>query len=150
MKKTTQALTPRKPYKLDPSEGGRASAAARKLKRDAQARRVVQRYAEIADLRDVKYRPVLQSLARVSILAERSYEHLKDRKSLLTDEGELCPSIDVFRRLAATQLELLKAVGLLPTSVLPDHDANDIEAAYERIEKMKIVREEGNGKIGDT
>jgi len=33
---------PRKPYKLDPSEGGRASAAARKLKRDAQVRRVVQ------------------------------------------------------------------------------------------------------------
>src|SRR5271154_6073128 len=100
MKKTAQALMPRKPYKLDPSVGGRASAAVRAKKRDAQVRRVVQRYAEIADLRDVKYRPALQSLARVSILAERAYQHLKDRKSLLTDDGELCPSIDVFRRLA--------------------------------------------------
>jgi len=150
MKKTTQALTPRNPYKLDPSAGGRASAAARKLKRDAQVRRIVQRYAEIANLRDLRYRPVLASLARISILAERAYGHLKARKSLLADDGELCASIDVFRRLAATQLDLLKAVGLLPTSVLPDRDGQELEAAYERIEKMKVVREEANGKVSDT
>ena len=92
----------------------RPSDRTKRRKRDQQVRRVVQRFAQLADLRDLKYRPALASLAKVTLLAERCYEHLRDRKSLLTEKGELCPSIDTFRRLIDSQSALLDQMGLTP------------------------------------
>jgi hypothetical protein len=138
-------------YQLDPKVGGKASGIARSKRRDEQIRRKVQSLSELSNLADMKYRPVLQSLARISILTGRAYAHLKARKSLLNDDGELCNSIDAYRRLEETRLTLLKALGLTPSAVLPNGDGQEFEAAFERIEKMKVVRAEGNnGKIPDA
>ena len=116
-----------------------------RLKRDEQVRRVVARFAQLADLEDLKYRPALRSLSKTTLLLERCYERLRDRKDLTNAKGELCASIDTFRRLADSQFAMLKAVGLLPNAPLPS--ADDFDAAFERIEGMKKLRDTGrNGK----
>lgn len=116
-----------------------------KLQRDAQLRRIVQRYAELADLKDLKFRPALQTLAKISLLLERSYATIKRRESLLGDDAELCQSLDVLRRLADSQFKMLEAIGLLPNKPLPQEP--DMEAAFQRIESLKRAnRESRNGK----
>jgi hypothetical protein len=92
----------------------RPSDRTKRRKRDQQVRRVVQRFAILADLRELRYRPALASLAKVTLLAERCYEHLRDRKSLLNEKGELAPSIDTFRRLIDSQAGMLDMIGLTP------------------------------------
>ncbi len=114
-------------------------------KKDTQVRRLVRRFEGLARLDDPRFRPALQSLARLTLLLERSYEHLKGRESLLNEKGELCTSVDVIRRLCESQASLLKMMGLTPTSVLPDQPDREIEAAYERITAMK--RERGDGDV---
>ena len=114
-----------------------------KLQRDAQLRRIVQRYAELADLKDLKFRPALQTLAKLSLLLERSYMHLKQRKTLIDEDNELTKSIDVLRRLADSQFAMLKAIGLLPNAPLPQEP--ELDAVYDRIENMKRARN-GDGK----
>jgi uncharacterized membrane protein YccC len=141
MKKAAKPPTRRKPkprFQLDPRQGGLASAAAKRKDRDQQIRRQVQQFVKVSTLSDLRWRPLLGALARVTILADRAYRHLKDRKSLLTEDGELCPSIDVFRRLAETQSSLLKLAGLTPTAKLSEQP--DYEAAFQRIEAMKRTR----------
>jgi hypothetical protein len=64
---------------------------------------------------------------------------LRERESLLDKDGELCKSIDVFRRLAETQAVLLKSVGLVPGASLPYLPDGEVEAAFERIEAIKRV-----------
>lgn len=116
-------------------------------KKDAQVRRLVRRFEGLARLDDPRYRPALQSLARLTLLLERSYEHLKGRESLLNEKGELCSSVDVIRRLCESQANLLKMMGLTPSSDTTD-PGDELEAAYERMENMKRVRgedEQGNG-----
>ncbi len=94
-------------------------------------------------LTDPKYRPALQTAARLTLLVDRAYETLKSRASLLDDDGELVSSLDVFRRLADSQLAALKAVGLMPTSVLPDSaGAGSLDAVFERIGRAKKARSE--------
>ena len=150
MKKTAKTAVPRQRYRLDPRVGGLASAAARKKARDEQVRRKVARFVEISNLADLRFRPALASLARITILLERAYAHLKARKSLLNDCGELCLSIDVFRRLAETQSSLLKAAGLLPNIVSADNSGKEIEAAFERIEAMKRARGSSDDEASDA
>lgn len=111
-------------------------------KRDQQIQRLVTRYADLAHLDDPRYRPALGSLARVSLLLERSYEHLKNRDSLLGENGELCSSIDTVRRLASTHADLLRQLGLMPTSVVPNHADNAMDAVYERISKISKSRKD--------
>ena len=117
-------------------------------RRDLQVQRKVSRFTSLSKLNDIRYRPALQSLARLTILSERAYAHLKDRKSLLDEHGELCRSIDVARRLIDSQTALLKQLGLTPNSSVAEPD--DFEAAFERIETMKKARDthvkpNGNG-----
>lgn len=116
-------------------------------RRDEQVRRAVRRLATIAPhLADLKYRPALQSLARISLLVDRAYETLKGR-SLLDENGELRPSLDTLRRLIGTQSDLLKAVGLMPTSILPDgHQHRTMDAVFARIAKVREQREEHEDK----
>jgi putative DNA primase/helicase len=100
-------------------------------------------------LSDLRYRPALQSLARLTLLVDRTYEFLKGRESLLNDAGELSSSIDTFGRLVDSQAALLKSLGLMPTSVLPDGSAASLDAVFERIGRAKRTRESGsdNGRI---
>ena len=104
-------------YKLGPAEqrdGGLARGAAWRKKRDNQINARVLRFAELSTLTDLRWRPALGSLARVTLLLERSYQLLKERPTLLNEDGELCSSIDVFRRLVDSQAGLLKSLGLMP------------------------------------
>jgi hypothetical protein len=138
-----------KPYvisKETQSAGGKAKAETMRAMRDAQTRRVMARLAKISNLPDLKYRPVLLALARVSVLASRAYKHLKDRDSLLDEKGQLCSSIDTFRRLTSTQLDLFKAVGLTPSALLSaDRNDREILAAVQRIENLTDARDDANG-----
>ena len=113
-----------------------------RVKRDQQVRRAVRRLATIAPhLADPRYRPALQSLARITLLVDRAYETLRDRP-LLDENGELRPSLDTLRRMIGTQSDLLKAVGLMPTSVQPDSQHKTLDAVFERIEKVRQQRDE--------
>jgi len=109
-------------------------------KRDQKIRRAVRRLATIGNLTDLRYRPALQATARLSILLDTAYEHLKARESLLDENDELSSSLDTYRRLSDSFLAALKSLGLTPTSVLPDGDRS-LDAVFERIGKAKRARE---------
>jgi hypothetical protein len=119
------------------------------LKRDSQVRNRMRRLVETTSLTDLRYRPLLASLARISILVEQGFETLKQRKSLLGDDGEICRSVDSVRRLLDSQVSMLRLAGLTPTAIAPP-DGKEFEAVFDRIEKMKTVRGEVNGKAPDT
>jgi hypothetical protein len=115
-----------------------------------QVRNRAKRLTDTTGLDDPRFRPLLGSLARISILVEQSFESLKQRKSLLDAKGELCSSIDTVRRLLDSQVAMLRLCGLTPTAVLPP-DSREYEAVFDRINKMKSVRaatdSERDGKI---
>jgi hypothetical protein len=116
-------------------------------KRDEQVRRKVRALTALGPgLADVRYRPALHSLARLTLLVDRAYLTLKARTSLVNDDdGELCSSIDSFRRLVDGQASLLKSLGLMPTSVVPDARSGSLDAVYQRIEKIRKVKDDGAG-----
>ncbi len=124
--------------------GGVAHAAKVKKRKGRQVTALSIRFGALAGLADLKWRPALATLARVTLTLDRAYWVLKERESLLDKDGELCKSIDVFRRLAETQSVLLKAVGLVPGATLPTLPDGEIEAAYERIEALKRVDTNGD------
>ena len=56
-----------------------------RIKRDGQVRRAVRRLATIAPhLANPKYRPALQSLARITLLVDRAYQSLARSPSTAT------------------------------------------------------------------
>ena len=114
-----------------------------RVKRDQQVRRAVRRLATTAPhLDDPKYRPALVSLARTTLLVDRMYQAL-GKDSLLDEQGEFRSSIDVLRRMIGTQADLLKSLGLMPTSILPDSSQHrTLDAVFERIERVRAQRDE--------
>ncbi len=78
----------------DHSAGGHAHAKLIRRRKDKQLAGLAQNFARLTGLEDVKFRPALMSLARISLLAERAYAALKNRYTLLDADGELCKSID--------------------------------------------------------
>jgi hypothetical protein len=82
--------------------GGRAHAAIVKKRKGRAVTALAIRSAGLAGLEDLKWRPALQTLARVTLLVDRTYTILKERDSLIGKDGDLCRSIDVFRRPAAS------------------------------------------------
>jgi hypothetical protein len=116
MKKKGQSASGLLPTQAARSAGGLAHAKQLRRKKDKIVWGLAANYGEITGLKDLKFRPALLSLARITLLAERAYKVLKDRDSLLDDKGELCASIDVFRRLALGQLQMLEMCGLTPKS----------------------------------
>ncbi len=104
-------------YELTPADhraGGHAHAAKVRKQKDKQVASVARRFAALSNLEDLKFRPALQALARITLLAERAYLVLKERESLLDEHGELCKSIDAYRRLVDSQANLLDMIGLTP------------------------------------
>jgi hypothetical protein len=87
-----------------------------KVRRDQQIRRLARRLQALAPHLDrQEYAPLVRSFARITLLIERAYLTLRDRE-LLSDEGELRPSLDIFRRLTSTQAQLARELGLSPTT----------------------------------
>lgn len=116
-----------------------------KPQRDEKIRRKVRALAALGGpiLADLRYRPALQSLARITVLIDRMYVTLKDRE-LVNDDGSAIGACDAFRRAVDSQASLLKSLGLMPTSVLPDERGGSLDAVFERIAKTKKAREQGN------
>jgi hypothetical protein len=74
-------------------------------KRDQRVRRACRQVLVVAPhLDDAKYRPLIQSFARISILGSDAFELLRER-GLVNDDGELRSSVDVFQRLVNTQMK---------------------------------------------
>ena len=87
-----------------------------------------------------EYAPLLRSFARTALLIERAYLTLRDRE-LLSDQGELRPSLDIFRRLTTTQAQLARELGLSPTtrhSFLKSVEMLDLEAMRKETEDEQI------------
>jgi len=122
----------------------------RRLK-DEQVRTVASRFAALApNLDDPRYRPASNTLARLSLVMERSYDFLKTRGDLADQSGiELCTSIDTFRRLCDSQLAMLAAMGLTPTAELPTAVSSaELDAVYHRVANRKVIRNKSNGSDG--
>jgi hypothetical protein len=111
-------------------------------KRDQQLRRLVTRYERLSGNVDPRLRPAFRSLAIVTLMLERSYQTLRDRESLLNEQGELCVSLDAVRRMAATQSDLLRTCGLTAASI-SDRGDSSLDAVFERISKVRKVRAGG-------
>jgi hypothetical protein len=111
-------------------------------KRDQKIRRLVRHIEKLSNLSNPRYRPALQTAARLTLLVDKTYELLKERNSLLNEDGEISSSLDAFRRLCDSQLAALKSLGLLPTSILPENAADkSLDAVYQRIAATKRTRD---------
>jgi hypothetical protein len=110
-------------------------------KRDQQVRRLTSKYERLSGTVDPRLRPAFRSLAIVTLMLERSYQTLRDRESLLNDNGELCVSLDAVRRLCSTHADLLRTCGLTVASTLSDRGDRSLDAVFERISKVRKVRE---------
>jgi len=109
-------------------------------KRDEQVRRKVRSIARLGNLADLRYRPALQSLARLMLLGDRLYLTLKD-SDLVKEDGSAIGALESYVRICNSTGTLLKSLGLLPTSILPDDRAGSLDAVFERISKVRKVRE---------
>ena len=89
---------------------------------------------------DPKYRPGFQMAAKILLVKERVYLSLKDRE-LINADGSVIGAVESFRRLCDSASAALKALGLLPSSVLPDDRAGSLDAVFERISKVRKTRE---------
>ncbi|MGA7873050.1 MAG: hypothetical protein WCA22_19340 [Candidatus Binatus sp.] len=78
--------------------------------------------------------------AEILLVKERVYLSLKDRE-LINPDGSVIGAVESFRRLCDSAGAALKALGLLPSSVLPDERAGSLDAVFERISKVRRVRE---------
>lgn len=88
----------------------------RTRKRDERVRRAARSLLVVAPhLDDPKYRPLIQSFARLSILSIDAFDHLR-RVGITNNEGELRGSVDTFQRLAMAQLRLADKLHLTPAA----------------------------------
>ena len=91
--------------------------ARRRRARDQRVKRLArQTIITCPHLDEPKYRPLVASFARISILALDSYEFLRER-GLTNESGELRSSVEVVSRLFSNQLKLATALGLSPAAV---------------------------------
>lgn len=84
-----------------------------------------------------QFRPLVRNYARVSLLAERIYDELKERARIVNEKGEIPPAVESFRRMVSEQRMLAFELGLAPRS------ANQIPAA--RTIDLAKLRDEANG-----
>jgi hypothetical protein len=91
--------------------------ARRRRARDQRVKRLArQTIITCPHLDEPKYRPLVASFARISILALDSYEFLRER-GLVGENGELRSSVETVNRLLSAQLKLAAALGLSPATV---------------------------------
>jgi phage terminase small subunit len=66
-------------------------------------------------LNEVQYRPLVLNYARVAILCERAYLHLKEG-TLIDQSGELRASLDRYRNLVKELRNCARELGLSPST----------------------------------
>ena len=108
-------------------------------KRDEAVRRKSRNLAKLGPA-DPRYAPARLVASRLIITTDRVYESLRTRE-LINADGSVIPAVESFRRLCDSTTGILKALGLMPTSVLPDARAASLDAVFERIERTKKARD---------
>jgi hypothetical protein len=92
------------------------------------------------------FAPVLQSFARVSLLAHDVYEHLLDQK-LTNEDGELrLAAIDSVRKLMVEQSHLAERLGLTPATL----QALAISSAAKPVLDLNAFRSAADGGAAAT
>ncbi len=112
-------------------------------------RRIVRRARTLAPhLENQVFTPVLQSFARVSLLLGDCYEKLRDG-DLLSEDGELRPSINTVRALAETQMRLARELGLTPATLrsLGREKRVDLPGAFAEAEDAEVAADGDDGPI---
>ena len=105
MMETTTAIEPSKPR------------SARRRSRDQRTRRIARQVVTVSPhLDDPRYRPLVASFAKQTVLVHDAFEFLRER-GLVGENGELRNSLEVLNRLIAGQLRLATALNLSPASV---------------------------------
>jgi hypothetical protein len=89
--------------------------ALQKLKRDGQVRYRARQLVKLVPAINLpEYRPLILNFARLSILCDRAYDHLRNT-SLLNADGELKSSLSVYRQLTSELRASARELGLSPT-----------------------------------
>jgi len=112
---------------------------------DLRVRKVCRRLIRIApELDDERFRPLILSFARISLLVHDSYMHLLT-VGLLNADNELRSSVGTFQGLLRTQLSLAQALGLSPGALRAlrhEHPADLASAlAFSEAEDAETVEE---------
>ena len=90
-------------------------AVVRKVTRDDAVRRLAHKLVQLVPAIDApEYRPLILNYARLAILSEKAYAHLKE-VGLIDDKGELRNSINTYRQLAGALQSAARELGLTPT-----------------------------------
>jgi phage terminase small subunit len=90
-------------------------AVVRKVTRDDAVRRLARKLVQLVPAIDApEYRPLILNYARLAILSEKAYAHLKEA-GLIDDKGELRNSINTYRQLAGALQSAARELGLTPT-----------------------------------
>lgn len=118
-------------------------------RRDQRVRRKKQQILVGAPHLEDAFRPLLESLARVTLLTEDGYEFLR-KNGLVNEQGELRSSVDTVQRLMSTQLKLANALGLSPAALgkLRKEKPADLAAALAGHVDVEDAEEVGGGVDG--
>jgi hypothetical protein len=112
-------------------------------RRDLQVRRIGRAVVRAEPtLKDPKFRPLLLSFARLTLLIEKAYDRIADKDDLISPEtGELGSSLDTISRLIAQQTKLGAALGLSPDVVPATPNRGfDLTAALDRADRIHKQR----------
>lgn len=89
-------------------------AVVRKIKKDERTNRAARQIVSLAPhLNDPKFRPLIRSYAKISLVTADAAAFLRKR-GIVGDDGELRRSVDTFTRLVITQMKLAEKLGLTP------------------------------------
>lgn len=91
--------------------------ARRRTARDQRSRRVARQIViQNPHLEEPRYRVLISSFAKQTILVHDAYEFLRE-KGLVGESGELRSSVETLNRLIGGQLKLATALGLSPSAL---------------------------------
>jgi hypothetical protein len=89
----------------------------RRRSRDQRSRRIARQIVMLnLGLDEPRYRVLLASFAKQTVLVHDAYEFLRER-GIVNEQGELRSSVEVLNRLIAGQLRLATALGLSPAAL---------------------------------
>jgi len=90
-------------------------------------------------LDEAKFAPLLDSFARVTLLAHDAFDFLREN-GIVGENGELRSSVDTLQRLVGQQLKLATALGLSPAAMgkLRNEKPTDLAAALAQAEEAEI------------
>ncbi len=87
----------------------------RRVTRDRAVNNLARKLVQLVPAIDApEYRPLVKNYARLAILAEKAYAHLKE-VGLIDDKGELRNSMNSYRQLAGALQSAARELGLTPT-----------------------------------